>query len=155
MDKTNVWLFPIGREVLVTDQIGGVPVDCCNLPAYAEQRLEKLTGSTSVLYDFNSWEEATDFANKLHTEKLKSDGWTIRYDSYAGRFVEAEHEIENGDRKIDYFDADDDQVDHYDDDEDDAEPDYFSCIGCGATFSFNPGTNCPRCTGASINPEYF
>lgn len=34
MIDVNVWLFPLTDEILVTDQTGGVPVDCCGLPKH-------------------------------------------------------------------------------------------------------------------------
>lgn len=86
--KVNVWLFPLTDEILVTDQTGGVPVDCCNLPEHESKRLESLTGSSSVLYDFESWEDAVMFAQSLRYNKLTS--WTIQFDSEAGRELEFE-----------------------------------------------------------------
>lgn len=87
-DNVNIWLFPIQEEILVTDQTGGVPVDCCNLSEHYEDRLQKLTGSKSVLYTFNEWSKATDFAKILNGKT----GWEVKYDNWYGRQVEAEME---------------------------------------------------------------
>lgn len=84
----NVWIFPTLDEILVTDQTGGVPVDCCNVSEHYEQRLEKLTGSKGVLYQFTDWHEATKFAIDLVNDKLI--GWEVKYDNWYGRQVEAE-----------------------------------------------------------------
>ena len=69
MDDANVWLFPETREILVTDQTGGVPVDA------------------TECYHFKSWHEAL-----VKSEQLKREhaGWEIRYDSRPGRELEAE-----------------------------------------------------------------
>lgn len=83
MTDVNVWLFPLTDEILVTDQTGGVPVDCCDLPRHETERLERLTGSGSVLYEFKDWQDAVMFAQSLVYNKLTS--WTIQYDSEAGR----------------------------------------------------------------------
>lgn len=74
--------------MLVTDQTGGVPLDCCNVPEHYEQRLEQLTGSKGVLYQFKEWNEAVTFATNLVKDKLK--GWEVKYDNWYGRSVEAE-----------------------------------------------------------------
>jgi hypothetical protein len=38
--------------------------------------------------------------------------------------------------------------------DDDDEPEYYQCLGCGWTGDDNPGVNCPRCTGATIEGVY-
>lgn len=40
------------------------------------------------------------------------------------------------------------------DDDSDIEPEYFQCLGCGWAGDFYPGTNCPRCEGATIDGVY-
>lgn len=82
MTDVNIWIFPKIDEILVTDQTGGVPADCCGLPEYETKRLERLLGSGSVLYQFKDWNTAVDYAQSLLN---KLPGWTIEYDSAAGR----------------------------------------------------------------------
>lgn len=77
-EDINVWLFPLTDEIVVTDQTGGVPVDCCNLPEYESKRLEILTGSQGVLYRFDEWGKAVKFVDELVKEKLR--GWQVTYD---------------------------------------------------------------------------
>jgi hypothetical protein len=88
-EDINIWLFPIQEEILVTDQTGGVPIDCCNLPKHYSDTLERLTGSQSVLYTFDDWNKAVNFADSL-LKKLQ--GWTVKYDNWYGRVVESEQE---------------------------------------------------------------
>lgn len=54
---------------------------------------------------------------------------------------------------IDNYDEDfDDTIDddEYESDEDD-EPEYYQCLGCGWSGIENPGDQCPRCCGYSID----
>jgi hypothetical protein len=93
-EDVNVWIFPIQGEILITDQTGGVPIDCCNLPEYYSKRLEEKTGSASVLYHFkgeNSWSEAVKCAEEIRV-KLGYSPFDIKYDNWWGREVEAEYE---------------------------------------------------------------
>lgn len=106
-----MWLFPIQRQVLVTDETGGVPVDVCNLPEHVNQELERLTGSRSVLYHFKNWEEATSFADGLVKDKLS--GWEVKYDNWVGRSIEFEQR--HGDDDRDYDDYEHDIVDEDED----------------------------------------
>lgn len=117
MEDINVWIFPIQEQILITDQTGGVPVDVCNLAEHYSQKLEQLTGSKSVLYQFNDWGKAVEFATTLQKEKLK--GWAIEYDNWVGRSVEAEQNGDNDYCHDDYSDEDGDW--DLDDDEDDFE----------------------------------
>lgn len=59
-------------------------------------------------------------------------------------------------RKCESCGCEDDNHDDYDYDDDDENnvPEYYECLGCGWTGTENPGTNCPRCTGASIEEIY-
>lgn len=93
-EDTNIWLFPISQEILVTDQIGGVPIDCCNLPDWAEKRLEEATGSKSVLHQFKehqgkrSWDNAVEFLKKHIEDHPQLKTWKVKYDSWPGRELE-------------------------------------------------------------------
>lgn len=93
-EDVNIWILPYEEEILVTDQTGGVPVDACNWPEYIEKRLrEKMGDEYGALFHFkgaDSWSMACKKA-----EELKSKlgyGWTIQYDSSAGRDFESERE---------------------------------------------------------------
>lgn len=43
---------------------------------------------------------------------------------------------------------------NFDDDDANEEPAYYNCLGCGWSGVVNPGLNCPRCAGASIDGVY-
>lgn len=99
-DRAFVWLLPISRQITITDMPGAIPTECCNLPEYYSKLLQDLTGSTGVVYDFETWYKALDFVDGLTKGKL--NGWHIEYDNWVSRQGPLEEE-----QTVDFFDGDD------------------------------------------------
>jgi hypothetical protein len=99
--KTQVWIIPEKKQIVVDDHIGGVPVGVCNLSEANKKIVQQMGGHK----EFDYWEEAVSYASKLCQE---NKGWDYKtysmMDEYDDDDDEEDYGFDDGDLEYDDWD---------------------------------------------------